>query len=308
MKFASVSGLLQVTALLPAAFFVLGLFGRFHWTLDLFSHFYAQYAAGLLVCALGFFLLRHKKSAAASLLAGLVIVGTILFSSRPLPPPGTPRLKLLSYNVHTANTRHQDILHFLEFEDADVLFLMEVNEVWMQALRPLESRYPHRLISPREDNFGIALFSKKPFQGEAKEFGIYGIPWADITLTESGLRIVAIHTLPPSGEENSQLRNEQLFETAALVRGKPRTILCGDFNLTPYSRWFPELLRQSGMRSTAPPFSPTWFRHYPLFTIPIDHVLLSPDLTLARRKVGPSLGSDHNALIVEIADAPAASP
>lgn len=308
MKFASASGLPQVTALLPALFFVLGFLGRFHWALDLFSHFRAQYAVALLGCALGFFLLRRKKSAAASLLAGLVIIGTIGFSSRPLPPPGRPVLKLISYNVQTANTRHEEILRFLENENADVLFLMEVNEDWVKALRPLEARYPFRIVSPREDNFGIALFSKRPFQGEVKEFGVYGIPWADITLQDSGVRLTAIHTLPPSSEENSQLRDEQLFETASLLQGNPRTILCGDFNLTPYSPGFSRLLRQSGLRSTAPPFSPTWSRHYPLFTIPIDHVLLSSDLTLSSRRIGPSLGSDHNALIVEIAEAAIASP
>jgi endonuclease/exonuclease/phosphatase (EEP) superfamily protein YafD len=309
MKFVSVTAVLQVIAVLSTTFFALGLFGRQHWTLDLFSHFAAQYAAALLTCAAGFFLLKRKKSAAASLLAGLGIVATMLLSWRPLPPPAGPaRLKLASYNVNTSNVRHQDVFEYLTREDPDVLFLMEVNDEWMQTLRPLASRYPHRLIAPRDDNFGLALYSKTPFQGETKEFGVYGIPWTDITLTESAIRIIAVHPLPPSSEENSRLRNEQLFAVANVVRGKPRTIVCGDLNLTPYSRWFPELLRQSGLRSTAPPFSPTWSRHYPLFAIPIDHVLLSWDLTLARRRIGPSLSSDHNALIVEVADTTPPAP
>lgn len=309
MKSPSVSGLLQVIAILPATFFLLGLFGRYHWALDLFSHFWAQYAVALLICALGFFLLQQRKSAAAALVAGLAITTAILLTFQPLPrAQGGLRLKLISYNVNTSNTRHRDIMQYLEKENADILFLMEVNDEWVKALHPLEATYPHRLISPREDNFGIALYSKVPFKGETKSFGDFGLPWADVTLSDTGIRLAAIHPLPPSGKENSDLRNEQLFEVATLLRGEERTVLCGDLNLTPYSRWFPELLRQSGLRSTAPPFSPTWARYYPLFTIPIDHVLLSPDLTLASRSIGPSLGSDHNALVVNIAEANRSSP
>jgi endonuclease/exonuclease/phosphatase (EEP) superfamily protein YafD len=309
MKAPSVSGLLQVIAVLPAAGFVLGLFGRFHWTLDLFSHFRAQYAAALLGCAIGFFVLRQRKSALVSFLAGLLISTTILFSSQSLPPAGKAiPLKVISFNVNTSNTRQEEILQFLQAEDADVLFLMEVNDAWMTALHPLDAGYPYRLTAPREDNFGVAFYSKVPFRGEVKESGLFGVPWTDVVLENSGVRLVAIHPLPPSGEENSRWRNEQLFEIAAMLRGKPRTVLCGDLNLTPYSPWFPELLKKSGLRSTAPPCSPTWMRHYPLFAIPIDHVLLSPDLTLASRKVGPSLGSDHSALVVEIAEASRLSP
>jgi endonuclease/exonuclease/phosphatase (EEP) superfamily protein YafD len=305
MKFPSVAGLLQVIAILPATFFVLGFFGRFHWALDLFSHFRAQYAAALLLCALGFFLLRKKMSATASLTGALLVITTIILSSQSLPAPGDgSRLKLISFNVNTANPSYAKVLKYLETENADILFLMEVDMDWLKALQPLEAKYPHRLAYPRADNFGIAFLSKIPFRGETKFFGEHELPWADVTLTNTGIRIAAIHSLPPSGAEYSRNRNEQLAEIADTLKGSPHTVLCGDLNLSPYSVWFTDLIGRTGMRSTAPPYSPTWMRKFPLFAIPIDHVLLSPDLTLATRKVGPSLGSDHSALVVEIAPAP----
>lgn len=296
-----ISGLLQVAAILPATFFLLGFFGRWHWLLDLFSHFRAQYAAALLLCGLSFLLLRHWKSATASLLAGVVILATFLpLQQTASAAPGAAPLKLISYNVNTANMRHDDVLRFLETENADVIFLMEVNEAWMQGLRPLEARYPHRIVSTREDNFGIALYSKSPFEGGEQTFGDYGLPWADITV--SGLRILAVHPMPPSGAEHSEMRNQQLLEAAAMLKGQSRAILCGDLNLTPYSPWFREILKRGELHNSSPPFSPTWMRHYPLFAIPIDHVLPGPGLTLVSRRVEPALGSDHNALVVEIAE------
>lgn len=297
------SGLLQVAAILPALFFLLGFLGRQYWLLDLFSHFRAQYAAALLLCGLAFLLLRQGKSAGASLLAGLVVLATFL-PLKPAAPaaPGSPRMKLISYNVNTANPRQEDVLRFLETEDADVVFLMEVNEAWMKALRPLEGRYPHRIESTREDNFGIALYSKKPFEGGEQSFGDYELPWADITL--AGWRILAVHPMPPSSAEHSAMRNAQLLEAAALLKGHPRSILCGDLNLTPYSPWFREIQKRGDLQNFSPPFSPTWMRHYPLFAIPIDHVLTGPGLTILSRRVGPALGSDHNALVVGIAETP----
>jgi len=296
-----ISGLLQVAAILPSLFFLLGFFGRRHWVLDLFSHFRAQYAAALLLCGLSFLLLRHWKSATASLFAAIVIAATFLPLQRPLlPAQGVPPLKLISYNVNTANARHGDVLRFLEKENADVIFLMEVNEAWMHSLRPLEALYPHRIVSTREDNFGIALYSKKPFEGGEQSFGNYGLPWADITV--SGVRLLALHPMPPSGEDHSEMRNQHLLEAAARLKGQPRAILCGDLNLTPYSPWFSEILERAELHNASPPFSPTWMRHYPLFAIPIDHVLLGSGLTLVNRRIGPALGSDHNALVVEIAE------
>ncbi len=298
-----ISGLLQVAAILPATFFLLGFLGRWHWLLDLFSHFRAQYAAALLLCGLAFLLLRLWKSAIASLLAALVVLTSFLPFQSPAPPaPGAPRLKLVSYNVNTTNPRHADVLRFLETEDADVVFLMEVNNSWMQSLRPLEVRYPHRLVSTREDNFGIALYSRKPMEGGEQAFGDYGLPWADVTV--SGLRILALHPMPPSSAEHSAMRNQQLLEAAAILKGRPRAILCGDLNLTPFSPWFREVLQRGELQNPSPPFSPTWMRHHPLFGIPIDHVLLGPGLTLVDRRVEPALGSDHNALVVEIAEKP----
>jgi endonuclease/exonuclease/phosphatase (EEP) superfamily protein YafD len=292
---------------LPAAFFLLGFLGRLHWVLDLFSHFRAQYAASLLLCGLAFLLLRHWKSATVSLLAGVVVLATFLPIQQAFPPDlGVLRLKLISYNVNTANPRHGDVLRFLEAENADVIFLMEVNEAWMQSLRALDGKYPHRLVSTREDNFGMALYSKQPFEGGKQAFGDYGLPWADITV--SGLRLLAVHPMPPSGAEHSEMRNQQLFEAATALKGQPRAILCGDLNLTPYSPWFREILAHGELHNSSPPWSPTWMRHYPLFAIPIDHILLGPGLTLASRRVGPALGSDHNAVVAEIAEKQESAP
>lgn len=127
-----------------------------------------------------------------------------------------------------------------------------------------------------------------------------------VTVNDLSYNLAAAHTSPPTGAANSEARNRQLQGIADELAGRPRTILCGDLNITPFSPWFASLLTRSGLTdpSRGSGFSPTWMRVLPPIAVPIDHILLSPDLTLVSRTVGPSLGSDHSPVIVELAANP----
>lgn len=295
--------MLQALAAVSGAFFVVGWLGRYFWAADLFSHFRAQYAGTLLVCALGLFILKRRRPA-LWVLAAAVPVTFSLFAAGALrnPAAGDPLFRLVTYNVNTANTRFGDVNDFLESTDADVIFLMEINTEWIERLDRLGRRYPFRLAAPREDNFGLLMLSRLPFEGEVHAFGDFAIPWVDLTVVRGNVRILAVHTLPPSGAENSASRNLQLLSIASLAGDRPRTVLCGDLNLTPYSPWFPEILRAGRLHAAAPSIDPTWMRRSPLFALPIDQVLLTGDLTVTSRTVGPSLGSDHNPVTVDLAE------
>lgn len=76
----------------------------------------------------------------------------------------------------------------------------------------------------------------------------------------------------------------------------------GDFNMTPWSPKFRQLVADSHLRDTVRGFGlqPTWPAGAPQFWIPIDHVLVSPDILVVDRRVGPDLGSDHYPVIVDI--------
>jgi endonuclease/exonuclease/phosphatase (EEP) superfamily protein YafD len=78
----------------------------------------------------------------------------------------------------------------------------------------------------------------------------------------------------------------------------------GDFNMTPWSPYFPEILRVSGLKNSlvGAGFQPSWPSWLPaLLRIPIDHALVSEEFEVVERKVGPHIGSDHRPLIIKIA-------
>lgn len=305
-RLPSFLGLVDVAAWLAVLGFAAGLLGRFGWIFDLASHFRIQYAATLLVAAALFALARRWRAAGLCLAPGLAISALLAASFFPRPsPPGDPaRYRIVSFNVNTANTNHREVLDYLRTQDPDFIFLMEVDPIWIENLRELHTEYPYRIEDPHWDNFGIAAYSKQPFSGPGTaEFGNVGIPMLDVTARMFGTecRLLGVHTLPPMNPEHFQLRNEQLLAAAnAAARG--RAILLGDFNLTPFSPWHREILNRSGLRDAAAGYGcfPTWAPFHPIFSLPIDHVLVAPPFAVTAFEIGPACGSDHRPLAITL--------
>ena len=266
-------GLVEALAALAGLFFLLGLLGRRHWLLDLCSHFRAQYAAGLLLCGFGLLLAGRRRSGAVSLGGGLLLGLSFLPWQAVSQPAAVKPWKVITYNVNTGNEQCRAVREYLEKEDADVVLLVEVSDFWLGELASLQARYPHRSEVARDDNFGIALWSKHPFRKESvRHSGPYHIPWIEVEMDMAGqpVRLVGLHTLPPMTAQNSSFRNQQLMEAAALLNDHPG-ILLGDLNLTPYSLWFAEVLKRGRLTDTSAwsGFSPTWSRNSPLTTLPL---------------------------------------
>ena len=79
------------------------------------------------------------------------------------------------------------------------------------------------------------------------------------------------------------------------------TMLMGDLNTTPWAPTFRDFLDSSGMRDSRGGFGlqVTWPTYLPPLLIPIDHALVSPDISVRHFEVGPSVGSDHYPLLLD---------
>ncbi|WP_170266504.1 endonuclease/exonuclease/phosphatase family protein [Brevifollis gellanilyticus] len=310
-------GILDVLILLALSGSWLGVFGHWHWALDVFAHFRWQY---LIFCwiAVGWSLWRRRKYVAwisgATLALNAAMIGSLLFT---LPSPtGTEvpdfKLRVVSLNVLTENRRHQDVLDFLRKADADVIFLMEIDHVWAEAMKPLEQSHPHHQVYPREDNFGVAFYSRLPLKDvhvtHRFEHGLNldsdPPPTIEARLSIGARELVmyGVHTLPPGGAMQWRSRNFLLedigLQAAAL---KEPVLVFGDLNATPWCEGMRCLLRAGrlGFHMTTPPWAPTWRVTSP-FAIPIDHALCTPPLAIQRREISGNLGSDHRAQILDI--------
>ena len=284
------------------------------YPLELLSHFQVQYFLAALACAALLALLRRWRWFAVSLCSLLLAGSTVL----PYQAPGraahadastAPQrtVRLLLANVLLGNRSHGRLLDLVEEADADVLVFQEVNERWRSALAPITERYPYIAGKPREDAFGTIVYSRLPIEDvDVLVLGEAGRSTVCLRVVVDGapLTIVCTHPKPPLLPTPFKLRNDQLQQVADLVGRLPRPlVLAGDLNTTMWSPWFRRLSERTALTSVRHGFGVlgTWPAALPGFMrIPIDHVLVTDDVSVTGCRLGAPTGSDHLPLIVDL--------
>ncbi len=289
---------------------MLAFFGRFWWFLELFSHFRVQLFLGLVaatVCALA----RHRYPGAiffsAFALANFCAI-VPLYLGKPAEPARTSRpYRGLLMNVNTGRGDPAKVGALIKDLQPDILAMEEINERWLSVLKESLRAYPYSRFVPREDNFGIGLFSKYPFiRGEILQVGEAEVPSivAEVSLPDGRLTVIATHPLPPGGWEKARLRNEQLAQLPAIVKQATSPVLLfGDLNATPWCSSYQRLLGDSGLRdaSQGQGVLPTWPTFLPIFLIPLDHFLHSSGIYVRKVALGRKIGSDHYPVVLDFA-------
>lgn len=304
-------------SLLPALAAVVGYFGDRHWLLDLCANFRWQYLLVLGVGLLAAVLVRKRGIVAALLLVSLANGWSLVGASGPrerAPSASAAHAaiparswKLLMVNIHLDNRDLQPLLDLIERESPDVVGIVELTPHAAAALAALAPRYPVTRIEPRDDAFGIGLWSRLP----ASVVDLVSMPplqlpalqlhWADPRPGSLWL----LHPFPPISGAGSAWRDAQLHYVAGLVGGDPDGVLAGDLNATPWSVAYRRLRRDAALADASAgglPW-PTWFGSGLLsgvFAVPIDHVLHGSAWRTYSHRIGPDVGSDHRPLIVEL--------
>lgn len=286
---------------------VSSLAARWHWASDLLSHFVVQSAA----CSAGS--LAILSICRRCVLAGVASVLLLINLSRIVPMylaeepevGSGPTVRALAANLHRDNREHDRFIDLVQSGRPDFFVVMEIGDDWVRSLQGLSDSYPYSIAQPREDNFGIALFSRWPIKGHrVHDLSQARLPTLVASLDVRGqeLTILATHPLPPIGRARSELRNQQLAEVGMLAANLPNPkLILGDLNITSWSPYFSELLRRSGMRDgrRGSGVQPSWPALPWLFRIPIDHTLVSADIHVVHRELGPPIGSDHRPVVIE---------
>lgn len=277
--------------------------GARYWMLDNLAsaapHLSAVLAA---LAALGIALGNRRSALITACTAALL--GARVYPHRDVAAPeaGSARATWLVANVYTANTDHAQLITLIRARKPDVVGLVETDSRWLRALEGPLAAYPHRILHPREDNFGIALYSRLPLaDGRVRDdFGTGPTITATITLGQREVDLVLVHVLPPVSAEYTAERDQQLARLGAL---RPRSghalVLAGDFNATPYSASFqasfaqPTFVRPGGFAGTWPAQASPWLR------VPLDHVLAAGAVSV-RRTVERDINSDHLPFVAEL--------
>lgn len=302
--------------------FGFSLLARFHWAFDLFSHFTIQYIVGGF--ALGILLLLMHQYWLAGLCV-LVMISSVIetrwLMQEPLlftRPDAETNFTVMHYNKFFTNESPK-IRQWMQENgaDVDVLIVQESGYDNIEFLKQLSDIFPNQFPQNQSESFNdISVLSRYPFQ-------ITSIPLADssdvswftsaatrIEINKPGVPPVVIysfHTAVPMGKTYSTHRNGTLKGLAAAVAKEQSdyVIASGDWNITPYSPYFSDFVKSSGLHYQNYRLLPetTWAAPFllPFLKIPIDHVLYNDKLTLTDIRRGPAMGSDHHALIASFA-------
>ena len=199
MKFCRLA--LQLAALGALILTLLLLLGRFHWALELLTHFRLPCALSFAILSLLLLLVKAFKTSSAILIC--LLLQLIPLSRHYLPflkdqEPGIgPSLKLITFNILTVNQKHQEVITFIKKEKPDLICLQETSQEWVNALSSLQKDYPFFKAHPRSNNTGLLLLSKLPLL-EAKIVNDpeLGNPYMTSVLDWQGQKITLLHAHP----------------------------------------------------------------------------------------------------------------
>ena len=270
--------------------------------------------SALAVLVVGLALSSRIGPVAAALAVLLLAPSTLPYvMARPKPIDTTQAtVRALQFNIQFTNLDTDAIAAEVLRADADVVALHEVTDAhWPALQRSLRGLYPHVIADPadpegRAKGQGIALLSRTPLHRISIDTRYPQSPVAATTeILGAEVLVLAVHPSPSRTDVWLIEQRERFLDVSSdVVRAHegPALILT-DLNVTPTSPVYGEFLDELGWddprrRFGMEPTYPTG-RLNPL-GIAIDHIFVSPELTVGDYELGGSGGSDHRSLTATI--------
>lgn len=234
-------------------------------------------------------------------------------------------LRLLIFNVRYDSRESLALLRLINEKRPDVVLLAEPTHWWHDQLETLEEEYPHTILQPQENHYGMLLYSRLELINPRVRFLVEDeVPSIDTEIRlRSGetLSFRGLHPKPPglkrptdTNREDSGQRDAELITVAKEIkqardagRDTP-TIVAGDFNDVAWSHTTRLFRRVSGLLD--PRIGRGLYNSYNaesrIYRFPIDHVFASEHFRLMDMDVLPPIGSDHHPVIVTLSLEPSA--
>jgi endonuclease/exonuclease/phosphatase (EEP) superfamily protein YafD len=239
------------------------------------------------------------------LLASVALIAPAFARPRgPSAPPDAPgQIKVIQINALRSNTDIGRVADWLIAQRPDIVTISEARH----DLRDLLLRRTGWKTAGAAGNLMILTPDAYTHMTRPKAPPGSLLTFVNATYAIQGqpTEIVTTHLLHPTdpGEVG------QLPDLVRIVaaRPRPRMILTGDFNSSPWSHSLRRLDRELGL-TRRDAVVPTWPAQlmgvrWPWPLLPIDHVYAGPAWATVKVERGPWLGSDHYPLVVTLAPA-----
>ena len=251
-----------------------------------------------------------SKSIILSIL-GLIFIGTVAGAFISAPHPVTPdegktSLIILSYNIRlgvnlTGEKNYDGQLELIRSIDPDIIGLQESdtarigggNSDVVRYFADKLNMYSYRGAKTVTNTYGTAILSKYPILN-AEAFFTYSTH-QQISTTQAQIRFNSTLTFnvfsnhpAARGQEGKMYQIQQILSRTT---GLENVILLGDFNFRPYTEQY---------NLTVATLDDSWVQKWGTVAPRIDHIFLSPGITVLDAVYIESGQSDHPAYWIEI--------
>ena len=271
------------------------------------------YALALVLLLVGFLRRRRASRAVGVVLAfgGLALhawwFSPMVSGANPPAPEGAESLTVMTANLYLGEGDGLALVAAASEEDVDVLV---VQEITLAALQEMESGglvelFPYRIGVPGEAAEGTMVFTRE----RPEDASPLDTRWDGWEVRLGSLTLLGVHPVSPA--EVADWRRDHAAVREAAVAADADLVV-GDLNATTDHEPM-RLLADEGFRSATELANQGWQPTWPpngrtsLWGIPlppvvqIDHVLLGPALAALGTHTVDVPGTDHRALVAEVA-------
>lgn len=217
------------------------------------------------------------------------------------------QLRYMEVNVLQSNRDEQALLELVRQERPDVLLLTETDHWWASRVRTLARDMPHIVSVPRNNTYGMMLFSRRPLEDvQVRYLFEPDVPSIRAELRLDSGRMVTlygVHPRPPKPGQDTAERDAELVLVGRGVRQRRvPTIVAGDLNDVAWSDTTALFQEVSGLLDprVGRQLMPTFPADLPMLRWPLDYVFVSPGFALLRMERYGHIGSDHLPILVEL--------
>jgi len=219
------------------------------------------------------------------------------------------QISLLVSNVYQPNRETARLKKRIEKQQPDIVLLLETDDYWEQEMRVLDQAYPHQVKEPKDNTYGMLLYSRLPLsEVEIKYLVEDDIPsihaWVHLP-SKVKVKLFGLHPRPPVPSENPRSTEkdaELVLVAREVAQLNAPVIVAGDLNDVAWSYTTALFQRLSQMLDPRKGrgFFNTFSANNPLVRIPLDHVFVSDHFKLRKMKRLGHVGSDHFPIYISL--------
>lgn len=280
------------------------------WFLDFLIQFRIHLSALLFVIACTFLFFREFLFAvllfcvsSMFLLPVIQVYQDSLTNSCAVNPQVNP-IHVITFNKHMLNNDYDKILALIKIMDPDILFLLETDETFFDALN---DQFNELNLFADNDfsetiHYRSMLYSKYPVDNISIQLlpnGWQRVLEAEIYHSVHNISFFGIHTQSPKTKERMQSRDSHILSLADYIakeeEQKRPIIVAGDLNSVPWHPTLKDFRNKTSLKYRMPDNAfGTWPSWVPFsMGVMIDHIFFNKKLYAAQAHVLKSAGSDH---------------